>query len=83
MYYWVVAWGREGTKMQGKRALYGPFNTETSAQDYADALIGHTDIHKFPTRNEAKATRFLKEKGVSAHPDKWEHQLERVSHKKD
>ena len=34
MYYWLVAWGRPGTRLDGKRALFGRFTSSTRAEAF-------------------------------------------------
>ena len=85
MYWWVVAWGRTGTKLDGKRSLFGPFLSELRAREFSDGLMGESDIHGFPTRNTSKATQLLKAKGVEveiAKGGKWEDQSARIRHPK-
>jgi len=84
-YYWVVAWGRTGTRLEGKRSLFGPFATSVRAQEFSDGLLGETDVHEFPTRNQARATQLLKAKGVEVEIGKegnWEEQSAFVRHPK-
>jgi len=60
MYSWVVAWGREGTRLAGKRSLFGPFTTSVRAQKFSDSMMGETEVHEFDTRNQSRATQLLK-----------------------
>ena len=83
MYWWVVAWGRPGTKLDMKRALFGPFTTESGAQLFADRLDGRHEVLELSTRNPGKATQMLKAKGVEVASGKeWENQFSRVRHPK-
>jgi len=82
MYKWIVAWGRHGTKLDGKRVLFGPFTTELRAREFSDGLPGESTVYDFPTRDRARATRMLKERGVEVNKSNWEEQGARVSHPK-
>lgn len=78
--YWLVAKGREGTRIQGKTALLGPFSTEPLAERRGDELETEYKIIKLPTRDPSRASRMLKAKRVGHNPKEWEAAYERVSH---
>jgi hypothetical protein len=79
--YWIVAKGRDGTKIRGKTALLGPFNTEFTADEKADELETDSKVIYLPTRDPSRASRMLKAKRVEQNPKLWEEAYERVSHK--
>lgn len=60
MYYWVVAID-SSAKLPFE--LYGPYNSKTAAQSYADRSIDTDfEIMDIPTRNRVKATDHVKAK---------------------
>jgi len=73
--------GREGTKLEGKEGLLGPFGARYSAERRADALDTEARVIYLPTRDSRRASRLFKAKRVEADPRQWEEATNRLWHK--
>ena len=78
MAFWIVVAGREGTRMNGKLGMMGPFGSRYQAEGRAEQLESDCKVVSLNTVDPNRASRMLKAKRARANPEEWEEATTRV-----